>query len=188
MKSFRRTTRVIITLLVLIVALSYCTKNDQVLSPGTSSASSSDLLSYKTTVPPNIDGTIDAIWDKAAKLNVVPQVPDPGNGLFAGYIGQTYPATLRSMYDDKYIYFLAEWADADKSVALATWYFNPAANTSGKTGWAQEPGSKTFDANGVLTRDGTGEDKLAMLWNIDNSTPNLLRRPVMQAAMYLIPI
>lgn len=150
-----------------------CTKNDQVLSaPATSNATT--LVSKKINTAPNIDGSIDAIWNSAAKLNVSPQVPDPGNGLFAGYIGQTYPATLRSMYDNQYIYFLAEWADQDKSVAVSTWYFNPAANVAGKTGWAQEPSSKSFDANGNLIREGVNEDKLAFLWNIDNSTPKFL--------------
>jgi len=147
-----------------------CTKNNQVILPD-SGASSTTLVAIKTTTAPTIDGIIDAVWSKATKLNVVPTVPDPGNGLFTGYNGQTYPATLRAMYDDKYIYFLLEYADATKSVNVQPWYFDPAANVTGKTGWAQEPSSKTFDANGVLTRDGWGEDKFAMLWNIDNSTP-----------------
>ncbi len=160
----------------IVLGLGYvvsCTKNDQVLGV-TTTTNSSTLISKKITTGPTIDGIIDPMWDNAAKINVVPQVPDPGNGLFAGYIGETYPATLRSMYDGTSIYFLAEWADAEKSVATATWYFNPAANTAGKTGWAQEPTSKSFDANGVLLRDGFGEDKLAMLWNIDNSTPKFI--------------
>ncbi len=160
-------------LATIILAVGYfvsCTKNDQVINLATSSSNSSMLISMKTSTAPGIDGTIDAVWDNATKLSVTPQVPDPGNGLFAGYIGETYPATIRSMYDDTYIYFLAEWADAGKNVAVSTWYFNPAANVAGKTGWAQEASSRTFDANGALTRDGLGEDKLAMLWNIDNST------------------
>ena len=78
------------------------------------------------------------------------------------------------MYDASNIYILAEWKDADKSVFVSTWYFNPALNVAGKTGWAQEPGSKSFDANGVLIRDGFGEDKFAMLWNIDKSTPKFI--------------
>ena len=160
----------------IILGLGYivsCTKNDQVLGL-TATTNSSELISKKVTTGPTLDGIVEPMWDNATKLSVTPQVPDPGNGLFAGYIGQTYPATLRSMYDDQYIYFLAEWADANKSVAVSTWYFNPAANTPGKTGWAQEPGSKSFDANGVLIREGFGEDKLAMLWNIDNSTPKFM--------------
>jgi len=31
------------------------------------------------------------------------------------------------MYDDKYIYFLFEYADAEKSVYVATWFFDTVA-------------------------------------------------------------
>ena len=163
-------------LISLVLAIGYvigCTKNDQVLNvaqpnPGT------DLVSMKTTTAPTIDGTIDAIWDKATKLNILPTVPDPGNGLFTGYNGQQYPATMRSMYDANNIYFLLEVQDANQSTMVSPWYFDPGLNVTGKTGWQKEPSSKTFDANGVLTRDGWGEDKFAMLWNIDYSTPKFL--------------
>ena len=160
-----------------VLAIGYfvsCTKHDQILGSATPPVSSTTLVSKKVTTGPTIDGTIDPMWSNATPINFVPQVPDPGNGLFAGYIGETYPVTLRSMYDGSSIYFLAEWADAGKNVAVSTWYFNPAANIAGKTGWAQEASSKVFDANGVLTRDNLGEDKLAMLWNIDNSTPKFI--------------
>jgi len=157
----------LVTLLLVssTVLLMYCTKKDQVVAVDTP-ASTNELLSYKTTTPPTIDGTIDGIWDKATKLSITPTVPDPGNNLFTGYNGESYPVTLRSMYDDNFIYFLAEVTDNTKSVNVATWYFNPTTKL-----WAQEPTSKTLDVNGVLTRTGFGEDKLAMLWNIDNSTP-----------------
>lgn len=141
-----------------------CTKNDQVLEPTTTPATN-QLISIKTITPPTIDGIIDPAWDNATKLNTTTQVPDPGNGLFAGYIGTQYPVSLRSMYDGTNIYFLAEYSDADKSVQVSPWYFNPTTKR-----WAQEPSARTFDANGVLTREGWGEDKLAFLWNIDNST------------------
>jgi hypothetical protein len=164
---------VIATLTCVLGYVVSCTKKDQVIVPD-GGASSTTLISYKTTTAPTIDGVIDAVWGNATKLSITPTVPDPGNGLFTGYNGQTYPATIRSMYDDKYIYFLLEYADAGKSVNVQPWYFDPAANVTGKTGWAQEPSSKTFDSNGVLTRDGWGEDKFAMLFNIDNSTPKFI--------------
>ena len=170
MKLFQSTKFWIMSTLICIIGYAVsCTKNDQVISSATSSDNSTTLISLKTTTAPTIDGVIDPIWDKATKLNFVPTVPDPGNGLFTGYIGETYPATLRSMYDDQYIYFLAEWGDADKSVYVSTWYFDP-----NKKRWTQEPSSRTYDANGVLTRDGFGEDKFAMLWNIDFSTPKFI--------------
>lgn len=142
----------------------YCTKTDQVV--GVTTTNSSDLVAIKTTAAPTIDGTIDAIWDKATKVEFAPVVPDPGNALFAGYIGDKIPVSLRAMYDAEYVYFLAEYADKDQSQKVAPWYFNPTTKL-----WAKEGSSRTFDANGVLTREGYGEDKIAMLWNIDNSTP-----------------
>jgi hypothetical protein len=155
---------IFISIVLFIGYVVSCTKNDQVLDLGTTT-NSNELLSFKTTTPPDIDGVIDPSWDKATKLNTVTQVPDPGNGLFAGYIGTQYPITLRSMYDDNNIYFLAEYPDANKSVQVAPWYFDPSTRR-----WAQEPTARTFDVNGNLTREGWGEDKLAFLWNIDNST------------------
>jgi hypothetical protein len=159
---------VISTMVCILGYVVSCTKKDQVIITS-SGTSSSTLISVKTATAPTIDGSIESSWNNAPKLSIVPTVPYPGNGLFSGYNGQTYPATLRSMYDSQYIYFLAEWGDANKSVFVATWYFNPTTQL-----WAQEPTSKTFDSNGVVTRDGFGEDKFAMLWNIDNSTPLFL--------------
>lgn len=141
----------------------YCTKTDQIVEA--SVTNTTDLVSYKTATAPTIDGTIDAIWANAPALNVTPTVPDPGNGLFAGYAGETYPVTLRSMYDDQYIYFLAEWKDVTNN-PVQPWYFN--ATT---TRWAQRGNAKQFDVNGNLIKEGMGQDQFAMLWNIDNSTP-----------------
>lgn len=144
----------------------YCTKNAQVVAP--SNLSTNELLSYKTGTVPTLDGVVDPIWDNATKLNVLPTVPDPGNGLFAGYQGTQYPATLRSMYDDKYIYFLAEWNDPS-NYQVQPWYFNPTTKL-----WAQRGNAKSFDVNGNLVKDGMGQDQFAMLWNIDNSTPKFV--------------
>lgn len=146
-----------------VMVFMYCTKTDQVV--GVVTNNSSDLTAMKITTAPTIDGVVDAIWEKATKIEFSPIVPDPGNAMFAGYIGEKYPVSLRAMYDDQYIYFLAEYADKDQSQKIAPWYFDPTTKR-----WAKEPTSRTFDANGVLTREGFGEDKIAMLWNIDNST------------------
>lgn len=186
MKLFQQKSFWILTSVIL--SLGYwasCTKHDQIIVAGSAISTSTTLTSIKITTPPTIDGTIDASWDKATKLSVLPTVPDPGNGLFSGYSGQQYPATVRSMYDNQNIYFLVEVQDATQSVNVSPWYFDPTANVPGKTGWAKEPNSDTYDANGVLTRAGMGEDRVAMLWNIDNSTPKLLHKPVMQVVTSL---
>ncbi len=147
-----------------------CTKTNQTLDVKTADlpavvTNPADLLCAKTDNAPTIDGIVDAVWDNATQLNTTTQVPDPGNGLFNGYVGTQYPVSLKSMYDGTYVYFLAQYADNDKSVQVSPWYFNPTTKR-----WAQEPSAKTFDSNGNITRDGWGEDKLAFLWNIDNST------------------
>lgn len=163
----------IIIILIGTVMLTQCTKDDQVLDVAVPS-NGNELYSQFTSTVPTIDGTVDAAWANAQKLQISPTVPDAGNGLFTGYIGQEYPATIRSMFDDQNIYFLLEYADATQDINVSPWYFDPALNVAGKTGWQKEPSSKTFDVSGVLTRDGWGEDKIAMLWNVDNSTPKFI--------------
>jgi hypothetical protein len=173
MKRYKVSLTVIAILMGSVLSLTQCTKDDQVLDVPVA-ANGTDLISMLATTAPTIDGTVDAAWDKADKLEITPTVPDPGNGLFTGYIGQEYPATLRSMYDAENIYFLLEYADASQNINVSPWYFDPAANVTGKTGWQKEPSAKTYNASGVLTREGWGEDKFAMLWNVDNSTPKFI--------------
>lgn len=172
MKMFQQKSFWILTSALLFVGYWVsCTKHDQVLVVNAAADNSTVLQSVKTSTPPTLDGVVDAVWNSATKLAILPTVPDPGNGLFSGYSGQQFPATIRSMYDDNNIYFLVEIQDATKSTNTAPWYFNPAANVTGKTGWTKEPSSNTYDASGNLSRTGFGEDRVAMLWNIDNSTP-----------------
>lgn len=167
MKHLQKEFVVIALLIATVTTLVYCTKRNQIIDEETSSGD--QLVSLKVTTPPSIDGTIDAMWDNATKLNVEPQVPDPGNNLFTGYIGTIYPATIRSMYDNTSIYFLVEVQDNSKNVKISPWYFNPTTQR-----WVQEPSARTFDASGVLTREGWGEDKLAFQWNVDFSTPKFI--------------
>lgn len=156
---------IVISLVGLIVS---CTKHDQVLTSTNSNSNGTELLSMKATTPPTIDGIVDASWETATKLNVLPTVPDPGNGLFAGYIGVQYPATVRSMYDADNIYFLVEWSDATNNL-VQPWYFNPTTKV-----WAQRANARQFDANGALTKEGMGQDQLAILFNIESSTPKFV--------------
>ena len=157
--------------LTFLLAIGYvvsCTKDDQILDVAQTN-NSTDLIAIKTTTVPVMDGAIDAAWQNATKLNFQPIVPDPGNGLFAGYIGDVYKTTLRCMYDDQYVYFLAEYNDNTKNTNVTPWYFDSTTKR-----WNQEGSSKAYDVNGALTRVGFGEDKIAMLWNIDKSTPKFI--------------
>jgi hypothetical protein len=106
-----------------VLAFMYCTKTDQIVAP-TATANTSELTALKTANAPNIDGVIDTAWAKATAINFTAAVPDPGNALFAGYVGEKYPVSLKAMYDDQYVYFLAQYADADPSQKVAPWYFD----------------------------------------------------------------
>ena len=159
MKNISKITLVFAFLAGAIFILSYCKQDDQVL--GLDQETGTELVSLKVTTAPAIDGTIDPIWESAAKLTTVPQVPNPGNGMFAGYIGDTYNVTLRSLYDSENIYFLAEWDDPTESLVDRPWYFNPTTKA-----WAREANSPVFDANSIKVRDAFNEDKFGVLWNI----------------------
>ncbi len=127
----------------------------------------SELISLRTAVAPTIDGTVDLAWDNAAKLFTATEVPDLANAVFAGYEGDRNEVTLRSMYDDEHIYFLAEWADAQQSYNRQTWYFN-----TDDEAWKQELRIPEFNENGVIIREPFYEDKFAFLFNANNSVAN----------------
>jgi hypothetical protein len=150
------------------ILLQNCRHDDQVLdlyqTPGNSDK---DLVSLKVAVSPTIDGVIDAAWQNATKLLTTVKVPDPGNDYFKGYVGDSYSVTMRSMYDNNKVYFLAEWHDGTKSLNRDPWYFDPVSKK-----WLEENRKPVFNDNGTKIRDAFYEDKFAMLWNIDNSVPS----------------
>ena len=156
----------------IIFSLGSCTHDDQVVdeyipTPTGPTVNDTKLVSKKTTTAPSLDGNIDAIWGDATKLVTTTTVPDPGQDVFKGYVGNSYVVTLRSLYDDQNIYFLAEWLDNDKSLNRDTWYFDAELQR-----WEEESNKPVFDENGVLIRQAFYEDKLAMLWNVNHSVPN----------------
>lgn len=157
----------------IILAIGYfvsCTKDDQVLDTPASQVinSSTDLVSENTTTPPTIDGTVDAMWANSSILGFSTAVPEVTGDVFRGYTGNIIPSVkLRSAYDATNIYFLVEWDDPTESLSRGLWYFNPVTKK-----WAQEKGSYDFDpiTNGnVSKRNPFYEDKMAFLWNINNS-------------------
>jgi hypothetical protein len=155
---------VMATIVVFAGYLSSCTKENQILDLPTV-ASQTDLVSAKTTTPPVIDGSIDGMWGNCAKLQFNVEVPDPESDIFRSYVGKVITGvTFRSAYDADNIYFLAEWSDPTQTLLREPWYFDPSTRR-----WAQEVGSPTFGPTGAITRPAFYEDKLAMLWNVDNS-------------------
>jgi len=155
---------VITTVVCILGYVVSCTKKDQVIINGPSSASTSTLVSVNTSTAPTIDGVIDPIWSKATKLEVTATVPDPGNATFEGYIGLSYNVTLQSMYDPNNIYFLVKWNDPDQSVLNTPVAFNTSTGL-----WARQSSNYTFDSNGNITSIPFNEDKFGFQWNINNS-------------------
>ncbi len=143
-----------------IVILSYCRQDDTILGLDVA-ATGNELVSLQITTAPTIDGTIDGIWEQAAKLTVETKVPNPGNYLFASYVGNTDKVSLRSLYDSDNIYFLVEWDDPTETVIDRPWYFNPTTKA-----WAREDNKPVFNSYGFKTREAFNEDKFGILWNI----------------------
>ncbi len=154
---------VITTIVLAIGYMVSCTKDDQVLDSQQPVNNSTDLVSVKTTTAPAIDGTIDAMWDNSPKLEFSTAVPEVTGDVFRGYTGNIIPSvTLRSMYDNTNVYFLAEWSDPTQSLKRSPWYFDPVTKK-----WAQESGTYGFTSSPY--RPPFYEDKIAFLWNINNS-------------------
>lgn len=115
------------------------------------------LVSVKAEKPPVIDGTQDALWERAPahKITLDKTVYEPSNG-YKGITKAT--VTLRSLYDAENVYFLVRYEDPTQSLARYPWV-------------KQADGSWKR----LVNKDSTGhentyyEDKFAFLWNI--STP-----------------
>lgn len=127
--------------------------------------STTDLLAKKVFLGPQIDGVIDASWADVQSLTGTAEVPEPGDNLFQGWVGQKNDVILKAQYDDEYIYFLAQWKDNQLDLNRETWYFDPATSL-----WEQESKKPTFDGAGTIIRQPFYEDKFAMQWDINNST------------------
>ena len=145
----------------LLIITSCETNNNDPIDPGTSTT---ELLSKRVSDPPLIDGIIDAIWDESQVLLTETVVPSVDFDNFQGYVGDGTEVQIRSMYDDTFIYFLAEWKDGKQDASRETWYFDPADKK-----WKQESRYPQFDQDGNKIREPFYEDKFAILYNIDNS-------------------
>jgi Ethylbenzene dehydrogenase len=160
--------RTLVTIMIIMAAILYfpnCTNDNQIIEPASSLVSGRDLLSAKITTAPTIDGVVDPMWANIPKLEFSTSVPEVTGDVFRGYTGNIIPSvTMRSAYDDANIYFLAEWVDPTKSLSRSPWYFDPSTKK-----WAQESGTFVFGATGGVTRLPFYEDKMAILWNINNS-------------------
>jgi hypothetical protein len=82
------------------------------------------LTSVKTDKPILLSGVADNAWQKAAPLKVtLDNLPyEPNNG-YAGM--QETTVTIKSLYDDKYIYFLLQYKDPTESLERFPWIKQP---------------------------------------------------------------
>ena len=118
-------------------------------------AADQTLFSTKASSPIVLDGKADKAWNSAKELVVTVDqlVYEPNNG----YEGmQETDVSIKSLHDDKYVYFLISYKDPTKSLARFPWV-------------KQKDGSWKKLAN----KDTTGhentyyEDKFSIYWNIN---------------------
>ncbi len=159
------------------MGLASCTKHDQVLDLQTpvevTPVLNTDTLNATqgtATLQPiggaAWDGTVEGVWSSAPKLTVHAVVPDLGNGVFEGFIGNSTDITMRSLYDASNIYFLMEFNCSQKNVKSKQWYFNPTTKR-----WAQESGGPVLNPDGESFRPPFIHDQFVMMFNIANSNP-----------------
>ncbi len=166
MRQVKKTNFLVFAILALFILIfPNCTNDNTIVEPVNNLVSGRDLLCVKVSAGPTIDGVVDDQWSKSPILEFSTAVPEVTGDVFRGYTGNVIPkVNLRAAYDNENIYFLAEWQDPTQSLARSPWYFDPATQK-----WAQESGTYTFGATGGVTRQPFYEDKISMLWNIDNS-------------------
>ena len=118
------------------------------LSFGIGHASAGTLNSVMVAVAPVIDGIPDTIWNQATAMTV-----NVAGGANTG----AHTVTLKSVYTDDSVYFLATWNDPTESLSRQPWVKQ--ANGTWmqlKTPNAKEGGENTYY-----------EDKFAQIWNIN---------------------
>lgn len=114
-------------------------------------AEESNVLTAKKVVKgPVLDGKVDAIWKdaKTIKITVAGGANLPN--------GST-EVTLKAIYTDSDIFFLAQWRDKTQSYQRSPWK----KQTDGSWLKLTDPNDKGGDSNKYY------EDKFAMLWNIN---------------------
>lgn len=113
-----------------------------------STGSAATLTSVKVAAAPAIDGVPEAIWDSATAVTI-----NTAGGANTG----PHTVTLKSVYTDDSVYFLATWDDPTESLRREPWVKQPNGS------WMQlkDPDDKGGDNNRYY------EDKFAQIWNIN---------------------
>jgi hypothetical protein len=109
------------------------------------------LVAAKTATAPKLDGVVDALWGKGKALTI----PVMGGKNLPGGKANV---TVKALYTDTMVYFLAQYKDSTQSLMRHPW--QKQADGSWK---------KLKTANAEDDENKYYEDRLALLWNI--STP-----------------
>lgn len=106
------------------------------------------LNSVKVTAVPVIDGEPESIWDQAGVMTV---------NVAGGANSGAHTVTLKSVYTDDSIYFLAQWDDTTESLRRLPWQ----KQSDGTWKQLATPNVKEGGENTYY------EDKFAQIWNIN---------------------
>lgn len=106
------------------------------------------VLSIKASSTPTLDGQAESLWDSARSITV----PVAG-----GANSGSTEVTLKSVYTEDSVYFLAQWADPTESNQRMPW------QRQADGSWKKLTTSTTHQENTYY------EDKFAMIWNINDS-------------------
>lgn len=121
------------------------------LSFGIGLGSAGTLTSVKVATAPGIDGTPEAIWEQATAMTV---------SVSGGANTGAHTVTLKSVYTDDSVYFLATWNDPTESLMRMPWQ----KQADGSWKQLKTPGAKEGGENTYY------EDRFAQMWNINTST------------------
>lgn len=119
------------------------------LSLGVGLGAAGTLTSVKVATAPVIDGTPEAIWNQATAMTV-----NVAGGANTG----AHTVTLKSVYTDDSVYFLATWNDPTESLRREPWV----KQADGTWKQLKDPDDKGGDNNKYY------EDKFAQIWNINS--------------------
>lgn len=111
-------------------------------------AAAQTLTSVNVTTAPFLDGTPEAIWDQANAISV---------NVSGGANNFSTTVTLKSIYTDDSVYFLAQWADPTQSLRFEPWV----KQQNGSWMRLIDPNDKGGDDNKFY------EDKFAQIWNMN---------------------
>ncbi|HEX9908451.1 MAG TPA: ethylbenzene dehydrogenase-related protein [Thermoplasmata archaeon] len=152
MSSRRAIIAAVVTVLILAVVLSPAF--DQGLNDRQRMGTLSILGTLESAIvaaAPALDGeTTDSVWSEATAITITV------NG-GANTAGSTQ-ITLKSVFYEDSIYFVAQWADSQDSRDRFPWFYNTTSSQ-----WEQKGNTTSGDDNTYY------EDKLAMFWNIGDT-------------------